>query len=354
MAPACPSGMGARAVAGVRQTVECERVTSLDPHALAALALQLAQGATGVSDVRQLSGGASQELWLLNLATPEGEVRVVLRRAPDQRVASDLAISMETEARLMQRAHAAGVPTPRVLHILTPSDGLGAGFFMQHVEGEALGGRIVRDAAFAAARPRLARQCGEILARIHALPMGEISGLPVKSTAQIVDELDRHYRIEDWPRPVFALALRWLRENLPADAPPAVVHGDFRNGNMLIGPDGVRAVLDWELAHAGDPVQDLGWICVNSWRFGEIDKPVGGFGDREDLYAGYEAAGGAPVDRARAHFWEVLGTLRWGVICTMSGVLIRSEAQVTVERPMIARRASETELDLLDLLERGA
>jgi aminoglycoside phosphotransferase (APT) family kinase protein len=113
----------------------------------------------------------------------------------------------------------------------------------------------------------------------------------------------------------------------------------------------VRAVLDWELAHAGDPMEDLGWICVNSWRFGAIDNPVGGFGSREDLYAGYEAAGGAPVDLKRAHFWEVLGTLRWGVICTMSGIALREGAATGLERAMIARRASETELDLLNLLE---
>ena len=63
------------------------------------------------------------------------------------------------------------------------------------------------------------------------------------------------------------------------------------------------------------PMEDLGWICVNAWRFGVIDKPVGGFGTREDLWAGYEAAGGAPVDRDHAHWWEVYGSMRWGVMC---------------------------------------
>ena len=82
------------------------------------------------------------------------------------------------------------------------------------------------------------------------------------------------------------------------------MHGDFRHGNLIIGPDGVRAVLDWELAHLGDPMEDLGWICVNSWRFGEIDKPVGGFGTREELFAGYEAAG-RRVDPERV---EILGS----------------------------------------------
>lgn len=320
-------------------------------EALAKLAPKLAAGARGVVGVRLLSGGASQELWSIALDTPEGGRSVVLRRVPEGRVASALSIPIESEAELVQLAYEHGVPSPRVLHVLAPQDGLGAGFFMEHVEGEALGGRIVRDETFAGVRPRLARQCGEILAGIHALPRQRVAQLPQKNAAEIVDELERQHRLEDRPRPVFELAFRWLRQHLPKPAPATVVHGDFRNGNLLIDSSGVRAVLDWELAHAGDPVEDLGWICVNSWRFGVVDKPVGGFGAREELYAGYEAAGGGPVDRARTRFWEVLGTLRWGVICTMSAVALRGEGPFAVERPMIARRASETELDLLNLLE---
>lgn len=316
---------------------------------LARLAPRLAPDAVDVASVKPLAGGASQELWSVIVRTASGETPVVLRRAPDQHLRSELAIPIEIEAELIIAAHAAGVPSPRVLYVMSPEDGLGAGFFMEHVAGEALGHKIVRDEAFTAVRPRLARQCGEILARIHALPRPQ--ALPVTPILQIVDALDRQYQSEDWPRPVFELALRWLRDNAPGDSPARVVHGDFRTGNLLIGAGGVNAVLDWELAHAGDPMEDLGWICVNSWRFGAIDNPVGGFGSREDLYAGYESAGGARVDPRRAHFWEVLGTLRWGVICTMSGVALREGRAAGLERAMIARRASETELDLLNLLE---
>ena len=127
------------------------------------------------------------------------------------------------------------------------------------------------------------------------------------------------------------------------------MHGDFRHGNLIIGPDGVRAVLDWELAHLGDPMEDLGWICVNSWRFGEIDKPVGGFGSREELFAGYEEAG-RKVDPARVMFWEVMGTLRWGMMCCGMMQRFRIGPDHSMERAMIGRRSSETEIDLLRLL----
>lgn len=315
---------------------------------LSRLAPRLAPGGVSVTEVQALSGGASQELWSVLVEGGQGPNRTVLRRAPEARVSTQLAIPIELEAQLMQAAHASAVPSPRVLYVLQPADGLGRGYFMEHVEGEALGQRIVRDERFVAVRPKLARQCGEILARIHALPRPE--SLPVMNARDVIDALEQQHRAENWPRPVFELAFRWLRQNLPTDRAPRVVHGDFRTGNLLIGEAGVRAVLDWELAHAGDPLEDLGWICVNSWRFGAIDMPVGGFGTREDLFAGYEAAGGERVNPEHVRFWEVLGTLRWGVICTLSTIALREGRASGVERAMIARRASETELDLLNLL----
>ena len=309
-------------------------------------------GATGVANAARLSGGASQETWSFDIVHPDGLIGAILRRAPvGHGAASSRAAGLDVEAALMQRAGAAGVPSPRVLHVLEPKDDLGTGFIMARVEGETIARKILRDEQFAAIRPKLARQLGGIAATIHGLPLSQLPELRRMTAATEIDQIEREYRSFNWPRPVFELALRWLRDQDPGPSDQiTLVHGDFRHGNLIVGPDGVRAVLDWELAHSGDPMEDLGWICVNSWRFGEIDRPVGGFGTREDLFAGYEAAGGGGVDPDRVKFWEIMGSLRWGVMCCGMMQRFREGPEHSIERAMIGRRASETEIDLLRLL----
>jgi len=308
-------------------------------------------GATGVANAARLSGGASQETWSFDILHPDGAVGAILRRAPaGYGAAPTRAAGLAAEARLMQMACDAGLPSPRVLHVLRAEDELGSGFVMARVDGETIPRKILRDQQFAAARPKLARQLGKVLAGIHGLDLAQLPELRRMTATKEIAELGRDYRSFDWPRPVFELALRWLRDHDPGPSQEVtLVHGDFRHGNLIIGPDGVRAVLDWELAHLGDPMEDLGWICVNSWRFGEIDKPVGGFGTREELFAGYEAAG-RRVDAERVKFWEVMGTLRWGVMCCGMMQRFRTGSDHSIERAMIGRRSSETEIDLLRLL----
>ncbi|MCP9625957.1 phosphotransferase family protein [Rhodopseudomonas palustris] len=308
-------------------------------------------GATGIRAAAQLSGGASQETWSFVIERPEREIAAILRRSPPgYGSVSGRAAGLDAEAELMRLAYDAGVPSPRVLHVLTEDDQLGAGFIMEKVDGETIPRKILRDDQFAAARPKLARQIGSILAGLHGIDRAALPALRTISSTEEIGLLRDDYRATEWPRPVFELALRWLADHDPgASKVVSLVHGDFRHGNLIIGPDGVRAVLDWELAHCGDPMEDLGWICVNSWRFGEIDKPVGGLGSREDMFAGYQEAGGT-VDADRVKFWEVMGTLRWGIMCCGMMQRFRQGPDHSMERAMIGRRSSETEIDLLRLL----
>jgi aminoglycoside phosphotransferase (APT) family kinase protein len=245
---------------------------------------------------------------------------------------------------------------------LMGDDSLGVPFFlMERVEGETIARRILRDEEYAEARKVMTAQLGTIAAAIHRIPP-EAPGLemlprPEAGLSPAETELKRFettYRtIAPEPHPAFELAFRWLKRNLPPPTETTLVHGDYRMGNLIVGPEGVRAVLDWELAHVGDPLEDFGFLCTRSWRFGNDHLPVAGVGQREDLFAAYEAAGGRKVDPAAAHWWEMFGNIRWGIICIMQANAYLSGLSKSVELAAIGRRTAETEWELLALMEAG-
>jgi len=329
-------------------------------RALLSAAATRRTGADGISDLRRLSGGASQEIWAFRAegGSLPAPLDLILRRAPPGLSAAkrETAIAPALEAELQIRAGRAGVPVASISFILDDTDGLGTGYVMGRVEGETLARKILRDQQFAAIRPQLAGRCGAVLADLHRMKVDDLDGLRLFGARGQIEQYRTIYKGFDDPRPAFDWALQWLLRHPAIDAATPdrrsalPVHGDFRNGNLMIGPDGVRAVLDWELAHLGDGHEDLGWICVNSWRFGEIDHPVGGFGERADLFAAYEAAGGGRVDPERVRFWEAFGTLKWGIMCMISCSAHLTGADRSVERAAIGRRVSETELDLINLI----
>jgi aminoglycoside phosphotransferase (APT) family kinase protein len=322
-----------------------------DP-AVAGLLRRRIGDATEVRKLRRLSGGANQETWSFDAEIAGTSLPLILRRTPGgapNPAAKASGLTLETEAELIDLAGRSGVPVPGIRFVLQPEDDLGSGFLMDRIPGETIARKILRDDEFAEVRPRLARQCGAILAAIHGVATGDLK-LAVSPAQAQLDQYRALYDAYHHPHPVFELAFRWLADRIPSEVTPRLVHGDFRNGNLVIGADGVRAVLDWELAHIGDPMEDLGWICVNSWRFGEIKSPVGGFGTREDMFAGYQAAGGGTVDPERVKWWETFGSLRWGIMCMTMYQIFRGGMDRSVERAAIGRRSSETEIDLLNLI----
>jgi aminoglycoside phosphotransferase (APT) family kinase protein len=311
-------------------------------------------GGTGIEDALRLSGGASMETWAFAVTGPEGRREMILRHRPgvfDEETSRST--SLATEAALIRAAQHSGAPVAPLIRLCEPEDGLGEAHITARISGETLGRKIVSDPRFEAVRPRLARQCGQILARIHSIPP---EGIPLKS-ADALGELDRYeaiYRQSGAERPILELAFQHLRKHLPQPVPDVLLHGDFRNGNLMIDPElGVAAVLDWELSHLGDPAEDLSWLCVNSWRFGRADRPVGGFGGYQELLEGYAEAAGVEVPLSRVLYWQALGSLKWGVMCLTMYMSYASGATSSVERPMIGRRVSETEIDLVNLLEAG-
>ncbi|HEY2068048.1 MAG TPA: phosphotransferase family protein [Rhizomicrobium sp.] len=309
-------------------------------------ALEKALGAN-VERLTRLSGGASQETWSFDA----GGEKLILRRSPGggDRVTQGSAVALETEAVVIEAARAAGVKAPHVRYVLKPEDGAGHGYVMERLSGETIARKILRDAEFDAVRPKLARQCGEILARIHAVDTGPLAGvLPVVDGPAQLRRYRDLYDAYNYPHPMFEFAFKWLEPRMAVARRQTLVHGDFRHGNLMISPNGVEAALDWELTHIGDPLEDIGWICTNSWRFGAAEKVVGGFGDLEDLLEGY---GDASIGIDDVRTWIVYGSLKWGVMCMTMYQGFKADG--SVERATIGRRSSETEIDLVNLIIHG-
>jgi aminoglycoside phosphotransferase (APT) family kinase protein len=305
-----------------------------------------------VENVSQMTGGASREIWSLDAILDGQTVPLVLRSAAVGWVTTKAI----PEYDLLKAAFEAGVPVPEPLFV--GDDSLPVSFFlMRRIPGETIARRLLRDDEYATARQALAGQLGAAAARIHAIPEERYRNMDLREppaeqppAAAELDGLEQTYRgITPEAHPAFELAFRWLRRRLPEANERCLVHGDFRVGNVIFGPEGLRSVIDWEGAHIGDPMEDLGWVCVRSWRFGG-PRPVGGVGEREQLFNAYEKESGRPVDAERVRFWEIFGNLRWGVICITQAQRHLQGLSPSVELAAIGRRTVETEVELMELM----
>ena len=303
-----------------------------------------------ISQLKRLTGGANMESWGFDY----GERPLVLRRAPGTGERSEelARISMESEARLIALACDAGITAPPMLGILTPEDGLGQGYMMTRIAGETLPHKILGNPDFTGAETALTEQCAKELAAIHGMRLETLpDDIPREDAAMLLEGLGQRYHEYGARLPVFDYTLRWLADHLPEPAEPRLLHGDFRMGNLMIDGDGIAAILDWELAHIGDPAQDLAYICTPSWRFTRHDRPVGGFGEVDEFLSAYAKASNTAVDRERFDYWLVYSTLWWGVCCLGMTQIWRSGTDRTLERVVIGRRVSEVEVDLLLLFD---
>ena len=310
-----------------------------DARARLAEQLSAAMGGVRIADLRRLSGGASRETWTFAV---DGE-RLVLQRTREGGLRR-----LDVEVAVLRAAAAAGVPVPEVIVDGSRSDALERPFMVvREVPGETIARKILRDDAHAAAREVLPRQLAHAAARLHGIEASGIDGL-------VADDQVAQYRTvldeSGEAHPVFEAAFRWLEMTRPDPVAPRLVHGDFRLGNVIVAETGLAAVLDWELVHLGDPVEDLGWLCVRAWRFGST-RPVAGLGEYDELLDAYAEVSGVRPARETLRWWEVLGTLKWGIMCIVQSQTHLRGVVRSHELAAIGRRVCENEYDLITLLE---
>jgi aminoglycoside phosphotransferase (APT) family kinase protein len=299
-------------------------------------------------ELGRIPGGASRETWLVGA----GDRRYVLRRDPPD---SESLVPIGDEFALIRAAAEAGAPVPEPL-AFEPAGGRfeTPGMLMAEVQGTSVAPRILRKPEYETARENLSGQLAEALAKVHSIAPGSLDGVlpgtPDDPALAQIEEWERQLDRIGEPLPAVELGLRWLRANAPEPVEPTLVHGDFRLGNFIVDEGGLAAVIDWELAHLGDPAEDVGWLCIRSWRFGNDQLPVAGVGELGPFLGAYERAGGRPVDRRRLRFWEVLGNVKWAIICARQAHDHLTGVRRSHELASLGRRVCEPEWDLLDLI----
>ena len=294
-----------------------------------------------------LTGGASADINRIILAN---EDELIVRRTLSQEK-SVMAIPKILEAKIQKIVKKNGAPVPAIIFEFSEGEEIGEGYVMEAIPGETIPRKILRDDKFSTAREKLPFEIGKSLAKIHQTQLEDLKALDQVTFSDSLEKLFQVYLSFNQPQPVFDLAFKWLEAQKLTEYGDVLVHGDFRFGNFIISEENLESIIDWELAHIGNPMEDLGWLCVRSWRFGNVEKRVGGLGEIKDLIAGYESNSDIKIDESQLDIWQLYGSLRWGVICMMQTFAHLSGMINSVEKAAIGRRVSETEFDLMNMIK---
>jgi aminoglycoside phosphotransferase (APT) family kinase protein len=320
-----------------------------EPEAVRAVLAEPLEADPGALELSPIEGGASRQTFLV---TAGGEPRWVLRREPAAGMSFN---SLEVELGAIKAADLAGVAVAPTVWF-EPAGGRfgdGAGYLMEFVAGTSVAPRVLRRDELATARERLPAQLASALAQIHSVDPDAIEGLAGGDGDPALEACELWERELDAigePLPAVEAGLRWLRLHPPPPAEIRLVHGDFRLGNLIVDEHGLAAVIDWELCHGGDPAEDLAWLSIRSWRFGNDELPVAGVGEAEQFLDAYDAAGGTRPDAERLRWWEAMGNVKWAVICARQAHDHLTGARPSAELASLGRRICEPEWDLLELL----
>jgi aminoglycoside phosphotransferase (APT) family kinase protein len=321
--------------------------------------------AVRVESLARIAGGASRATYRFVLHAPAGQTEpqtLILRLDP---ASSLIETERGREFAALRALHGTDVPVPRVLWLEGAPDALGAPFFiMESVEGAEAGPMKLMAEPYARHHAAIGRQTWTVLGRLaaadpRALGLDEVLK-PKAAGPAWRRELDHWEAVLDAdelePQPVQRAALRWMRRHPPpAPQREAVVHGDYRMGNLMINEQGtLRAVLDWEMVHLGDPLEDLAWSLNRVWCFHHDDRR-GGLLARHEAIAVWQSASGLTAEPAALHWWELFACLKGQAIWLSAAREFQSgrvrDSMMALAAWMMCNSQDRASLELLGKLE---
>ncbi len=309
-------------------------------EALSAYLTRQGEQPVKIDALRRLAGGASHETWAFDVSyNDSAQEALVLRRDFAHGLLDEaFAGGVAAEFALLETLHAAHLPVPRPRYCETDAVALGTPFMIvERAPGTDLRKLLAEQARHASISAAQRRATGEALVALQA----RLHQLPLQPSVPTADDCVQH-EITRWAhliasspraRPVLDTAVQWLRTNALPVSHPVLVHGDFKANNLVTDAQRLwqhtsATILDWEMAHVSDPLEDLAWTLLWSTR----DDLVGGLLTRAEYLAAYEAASGHGIEAARLAYWEIFACVKLAAIF-ITGVRPRTDARA--RRPML-------------------
>jgi aminoglycoside phosphotransferase (APT) family kinase protein len=297
-----------------------------------------------------MSGGAVQENWALDVDL-DGEIRRWVLRT-DARAGVRESLTRAQEFAVLKVTHAADVLAPEPLYLCEDPGVTGGPFFiMQRLPGVTAGHKVTRDPGLVPEPARLAREVAANLARLHRLrpPHAGLAFLQTMLARDCIAHYRRYLDTLTHAYPVLEWGLRWCELNAPEREETTFVHRDYRTGNYLVHEGHLSGVLDWEFSAFGNPLEDVGWICVRYWRFARPDLVVGGIAGVEDFIPEYERVSGRSVLPHDLNYWKVMGNLRWAIVALQQLDRHLSGTEPLLEQALTGHVIGEIEQEILNL-----
>jgi aminoglycoside phosphotransferase (APT) family kinase protein len=277
-------------------------------------------GKISVLALSRIHGGASRETFRVRIEAERGGERgLIFRRDP---ISTLIETEREVEFAAYRSFMDSGVPVPGALYLEPDLAWLERPFFVMEEIEDCTAGSILAADPYGAHRQKIGEQFFNILGRIAARDaassdLARAVAMPAADATWRL-EIDKWKKVVDEdelePQPIVRAAVRWMRRFPPPLAQKiSIVHGDYRTGNFLFDATGtIRAVLDWEMAHLGDPLEDLAWALDPLWSADRAHP--GGMLTREEAIAIWEKASGLKADPVALAWWSMFASFKGAAI----------------------------------------